>query len=46
MLKGATRFVECTHERESRDFNLKAEVLAALRCVHDQIVEDRPLAGS
>ena len=46
MLKRAIRFVESTHERDCRDFNLKAEVRAALRCLHDQIVDDPPLAGS
>jgi hypothetical protein len=46
MLKRAIRFVESTHERACRDFNLKAEVLAALRCLHDQIVDGPPLAGS
>ena len=47
MLKRAIRFVESTHERDFRDLNLdKAEVLAALRCLHDEIVDGPPLAGS
>ena len=46
MLKRAIGFVESTHERDCRDFNLnKAEVLAALRCLHDQILDGPPLAG-
>ena len=46
MLKRAIRFVESTHERDCRDFNLKAEVVAALRRLHDQILDGPPLAGS
>lgn len=47
MLKRAIRFVESTHERDCRDYNLsKAEVLAALRCLHDELADGPPLAGS
>jgi hypothetical protein len=46
MLKRAIRFVESTHEQDCRDFNLKAEILTALRGLHEQIVDDPPLAGS
>jgi hypothetical protein len=42
MLKRAIRFFESTHERDCRDLS-KAEVLAALRRLHDQIVEGPPL---
>jgi hypothetical protein len=47
MLKRAIRFVESTQERDWRDLNLnKAKVLVALRCLHDEIVDGPPLAGS
>ena len=47
MLKRAIRFVESTHERDCRDYNLnKPEVLAALRWLHDQIADGPPRAGS
>jgi len=42
MLKRAIRFFESTHERDCRDLS-KAEVLAALRRLHDQIVDGPPL---
>jgi hypothetical protein len=44
MLKHAIRFVESTHERDCRDFNLnKVAVLASVRCLRDEIVEVRCL---
>ena len=45
MLRRAIRFVESTHEQDCRDLSLnKAEVLAALRCLHEEIVDRPPLA--
>src|SRR5271154_4007815 len=47
MLKRVIRFVESSHERDCREFNLnKAEVLAALRCLHDEVVDGPPLPNS
>jgi hypothetical protein len=47
MLKRTIRLVESTDERDWPDFNLnKAEVLATLRCLHDQTVDGPPSAGS
>jgi len=35
-----------SHERNFWDYNPnKAEVLAALRCLHDEVVDGPPLAG-
>ena len=45
MLKRVIRFVESANERDCRDLNLnKAEVLSALQCLHDEIVDGPPLA--
>jgi hypothetical protein len=47
MLKRAIRLVESTHEQDCRNFNLnKAEILAALRRLHDEIADDPPIAGT
>ena len=47
MIKRAIRFVESTREENCRDFNLnKAEFLAALRGLHDRIVDGSPIAGT
>jgi hypothetical protein len=47
MLRRAIRCVEVSSERDCRDLNLnKAEFLAALRCLHDQIVDGPGFIGS